>query len=42
MLAQLWELYLENEYLRADTWDEIEGMLNAYVVEQKQREAGEQ
>ena len=40
VLAQLWGLYLENEYLRADTWDEIEGMLNTYVVEQKQKKAG--
>ena len=31
VLAQLWELYLKNEYLQADTWDEIESILTAYV-----------
>ena len=31
ILAQLWELYLKNEYLKADTWDEIESILRAYV-----------
>lgn len=31
VLAKLWEIYLENEYLKADTWDEIEEILNAYV-----------
>lgn len=31
VLARLWEIYLENEYLKADTWDEIEEILNAYV-----------
>lgn len=41
VLAQLWELYLENEYLRADTWGEIEGLLNAYVDRQKPQEIEE-
>ena len=31
VLAQLWELYLKNEYLKADTWDEIESILRTYV-----------
>ena len=41
VLAQLWELYLKNEYLRADTWAEIEGLLNAYVDRQKPQETEE-
>ncbi len=31
ILEQLWNLYLENEYLKADTWDEIESILKAYA-----------
>lgn len=42
VLAQLWDIYLENEYLRADTWGEIEGILNAYVNGQKPQKAKEQ
>lgn len=31
ILGQLWDLYLKNEYLKADTWDEIESILKAYA-----------
>ena len=31
ILGELWEIYLKNENLRADTWEEIETMLQEYT-----------
>lgn len=46
ILEGLWEIYLKNESLRADTWDEIERILYIYAVEhtgqEKRREQDEQ
>lgn len=33
ILAELWEIYLKYEYLKADTWAEIEDILKVYVTE---------
>jgi hypothetical protein len=33
ILETLWNIYLKYEYLRADTWKEIEDILNVYVSE---------
>ena len=33
ILGELWELYLKNESLNADTWEEIETMLQKYAEE---------
>lgn len=33
VLAGLWEIYLKYEYLRADTWEDIDEILAAYVRE---------
>ena len=33
ILGELWEMYLKNECLKADTWEEIEAMLQMYVEE---------
>lgn len=41
ILSQLWDIYLKNEYLGADTWGEIEGLLNAYVDRRKPQETEE-
>ncbi len=44
ILGELWEIYLKNEYLGADTWEQIETMLQFYVEEhtlQKETEVEE-
>lgn len=33
ILEELWRLYLKHEYLRVDTWEGIEGMLEVYARE---------
>lgn len=33
IIKELWEIYLEYEYLKADTWEEIENLLQVYVEE---------
>lgn len=35
VLAELWEIYLKYEYLRIENWEEIEELLNVYVMERK-------
>lgn len=35
IINELWKIYLKYEYLKADTWDEIENLLQAYVDEHK-------
>lgn len=46
ILEGLWEIYLKNESLRVDTWDEIERILYIYALEhtgqEKRREQDEQ
>lgn len=33
ILGELWEMYLKNECLKVDTWEEIENMLQIYMEE---------
>ena len=40
IMGTLWQIYLEREHLRADTWEEIEGMLDA-LAERQENEKGE-
>jgi hypothetical protein len=40
ILSGLWDIYLKNEHLGADTWDEIEEMLKVYAGKHETKEAG--
>lgn len=35
ILAELWKIYLKNEYLGMDTWEDIEDILNTYTDRHK-------